>query len=247
MKFIKRTTAPTKDNKYYGKPDPFINSGYGMFQCNGNCTDYAWCRYREAQEDMNGSKNISTRSAYNWYKDAVKNGLPIGSVAKIGAIAVFGKPEKKKGHVAIVESVDGINITYSSSAYKKYLFKTRKIKQAQKWGNNLDFIGYIYNEEFENDKSFKDGKDYKILKSKILRKSAKVKTNNKLKVKDCDKSIQKLLTSKKPNDVAKIKVGKKIKFKKYVSDTSGNTWGLIDGNTINTWICVCDSTGNQIK
>lgn len=31
MKFVKRTTAPTKDNKYYGKPDPFINAGYGMF------------------------------------------------------------------------------------------------------------------------------------------------------------------------------------------------------------------------
>ena len=247
MNFKARTTAPTKDNKYYGKPDPFINSGYGMFQCNGNCTDYAWCRYREAQENMNGSKNISTRSAYNWYKDAVKKGLPVGDVAKIGAIAVFGVPEKEKGHVAIVEKIDGINITYSSSAYKKYLFKTVKKKQAQAWSSSLPFIGYIYNIEFDNDKSFKIGKEYKALKSKILRTSAKVKSNNKIKVKECSTDIKKLLTSTKPNDVAKLKINAKVVFSKFKVDSKGNTWGLLVGNSINSWVCVCDSTGNQFK
>ena len=246
MKFIQRKEAPTKENKYYGKPDPFISAGYGMFQCNGNCTDFGWCRYREAQEDMNGSKNLSTGNAYNWYKDALKKGLPTGSVAKLGAIAVFGNPDKKKGHIAFVEAIDGINITYSSSAYKKYLFKTLKKKQATAWSSSLPFIGYIYNIDFDNDKSFKVGKEYKALKSKILRKGAKV-GNNKLKVKECSSDVQKLLTSKKPNDVAKLKVGAKVVFSKYKADTKGNTWGLLVGNTINTWICVCDSTGNQIK
>lgn len=247
MKFIQRKEAPKKDNKYYGKPDPFISNGYGMFQCNGNCTDFAWCRYRECQEDMNGSKNLSTGNAYNWYKDAVKKGLAVGDVAKLGAVAVFGNPDKKKGHVAIVEAIDGINITYSSSAYKKYLFKTVKKKQAQAWSASLPFIGYIYNEEFDNDKSFKIGKEYKALKSKILRKSAKVNTSNKIKVKECNNDIKKLLTSSKPNDVAKLKVGKKVVFSKFKSDSKGNTWGLLVGNNINSWVCVCDSTGNQFK
>ena len=247
MKFIQRKEAPTKDNKYYGKPDPFISAGYGMFQCNGNCTDYSWTRYRECQQDMNGSRDLPTGNAYNWYKDALKKGLPTGSVAKLGAVAVFGNPDKKKGHVAIVEAIDGINITYSSSAYKKYLFKTFKKKQATAWSSNLPFIGYIYNEDFDNDKSFKIGKEYKALKNKILRKSGKVASNNKLKVKECNKDIQKLLTSKKPNDVAKLKIGAKVVFSKYKADAKGNTWGLLVGNNINTWVCVCDSTGNQIK
>lgn len=247
MNFKARTTAPTKDNKYYGKPDPFISAGYGMFECNGNCTDYAWSRYRSAQQDMNGSKNLSTRDAYNWYKDAVKKGLPVGDIAKLGAVAVFGNPDKKKGHVAIVEKIDGINITYSSSAYKKYLFKLVKKKQAQAWSSNLPFIGYIYNIDFDNDKSFKVGKEYKALKSKILRKSAKVTSSNKIKVKECSNDIQKLITSKKPNDVAKLKIGAKVVFSKFKADSKGNTWGLLVGNSINSWVCVCDSTGNQFK
>ena len=252
MKFKQLKEAPKETDKYYGKPDPFISSGLGMFQLGGNCTDYCWCRYRQAQEDMNGSRGLPTSAAYRWYKDAVAKGLSTGSVAKLGAVAVFGKPNDKIGHVAFVEAIDGINITYSSSGWKKnpkkrYLWKTKKLKQAQAWGVNYPFLCYIYNEEFENDKSFKIGKEYKVLKSKILRTGAKVSSNNKIKVKECNDEIKKLLTSTKPNDIAKLKVGKKVVFSKYKSDSKGNTWGLLVGNNINSWVCVCDSTGNQVK
>lgn len=249
MKFVRRTVVPKEDNKYYGKPDPFINAGLGMFQTGGNCTDYAWCRYREAQENIKGSNKLPTSAAYRWYKDAIANGLETGSVARLGAVAVFGKPDKQIGHVAIVESIDGIKCTYSSSAWnknkkKRKLFYTKTLTQATKWGTNYPFIAYIYNIAFDND-VLKPGK-YKILKSKILRKTAKVESN-KLKVKDCSAIIKKLLTSKKPNDTAKFKVGAKVEFESYKSDNKGNIWGKVVGNNTTTWICVCDSSGYQIK
>ena len=49
------------------------------------------------------------------------------------------------------------------------------------------------------------------------------------------------------DNVAKLKIGAKVVFSKYKADAKGNTWGLLVGNNINTWVCVCDSTGNQIK
>lgn len=249
MKFIKRTTQPKQDNKYYGKPDPFINADLGMFQTGGNCTDYAWCRYRECQNNIKGSNKLPTSAAYRWYKDAKANGLETGSVAKLGAVAVFGKPDKKIGHVAVVEELNGIKCTYSSSAWnkdkkKRKLFYTKTLTQATKWGTNYPFIAYIYNINWDND--ILPLGTYKTTKSKILRKTAKV-DSNKLKVKQCSKDIKKLLTSKKPNDTAKFKVGVKVEFDKYTSDSKGNIWGRVVGNNTTTWICVCDSSGYQIK
>lgn len=158
MKFVKRITAPSKTNKYYGKPDPFIDSGYGMFQNDGNCTDYAYCRFRECQENINASNKLPTSNAETWYKKVKDSGAyKVGTEPKVGAIAVYGKGEigvgkDGAGHVCIVEEVypDGSFLT-SNSAYGNSIFYTKKIGVNKKL-SGYSFEGFIYpNVEFEND------------------------------------------------------------------------------------------------
>ena len=47
MIFRQRNTQPLKSNKYYNKPKAFSDPSLDMWVLGGNCTDYAWCRYRE--------------------------------------------------------------------------------------------------------------------------------------------------------------------------------------------------------
>lgn len=157
MKFVKRITAPSKTDKYYGKHDPFINSGFGMFQNNGNCTDYAYCRFRECQEDINASNKLPTSNAETWYKKVKDSGAyKVGKEPKVGSIAVYGKGKigvgsDGAGHVCIVEEVypDGSFLT-SNSAWDKTLFYTKKIG-ANKELSGFSLEGFIYpNVEFEN-------------------------------------------------------------------------------------------------
>ncbi len=243
MKFVKRTTAPSKDNKYYGKPDPYISAGLGMFQLGGNCTDYAWCRYRECQEDMNGSKKLPTSAASRFWDDAVKKKtLKTGNVAKIGAIACF------KNHLAFVENIVGENIRYSSSGYTKnpltrYIFKMKTIKKGGSW-NGKKLYGYIYNPiEFEDDK-WDEGK-YIVKYKKFLRTSPKVVSGNKYKYKNLTN------TGKKNCDnvggYARTKVDIIMKLDSFAIDNKGNTWGRTTSGKDYVWICVKDINGNQVE
>lgn len=246
MLFIERKKAPSKDNIYYGKPDPFINAGLGMFQCNGNCTDYAWCRFRESQNNMLASNKLPTSNAGGWLEKAKKAGFKTGKKAKLGAIVVYKRKDAKKneGHVAFVEKL-GSKITYSSSGYKSYIFKTKQLKEGSNWSSSLIFQGYIYPDvTFDNDDTFENG-TYQIIVSKYLRKTAKVSVN-KLKVKDCNATIRKLLTSTKLKDNAKFKLNAKVELCDFKKDSKGNTWGRVKNNTVTTWICVYDKTGRQV-
>ena len=85
--------------------------------------------------------------------------------------------------------------------------------------------------------------EYITLKSKYIRLTPKVATNNYVKVKECRPDIKPLLTSNKPNDKARFKVGVTVTITGFSTDKKGNLWGKLN----NTWICVWDSTGNQVK
>ncbi len=243
MKFEKRLEAPKKTNKYYGKPDPFISSGYGMFQCGGNCTDYAYCRFREAQKNMNASDKLPTSNAGTWYKKVKASGTyKTGQVAKLGAIAVWDNG--KAGHVNIVEEIyaDGTWMS-SNSGYKSSLFYTRKITDGGKfYKKGYKLLGFIYPDvEFDEDIWYPG--TYITLKSKYIRTSPEVKTDNYVYVKNCMASVKPKLTSKKPNDKAKFKVGVEVELTKFESDKKGNLWGRMK----NSYICVNDSSGKQVK
>lgn len=246
MLFIERKKQPSKDNIYFGKPDPFISAGLGMFQHNGNCTDYAWCRFRESQNNMLASEKLPTSNAGGWLEKAKKAGFKTGKIAKLGAIVVYKRKDTKKneGHVAFVEKL-GSKITYSSSGYKSYIFKTKSLKEGANWSSTLIFQGYIYPDIiFDNDDTFEKG-EYQFLVSKCARKTPKVSVN-KIKVKECNKTIKAKLTSTKNNDPAKFKIGAKVNLCEFKKDSKGNTWGRVKDSSITMWICVYDKTGRQV-
>ena len=142
-KYVKRTTAPSKDNKYYYSDNVFYQCGYGM----PNCTCYAWGRWYE----LLGTKpKLYTGNAETWYpKGTSYDGYKRGQTPKLGAVicwakGVAGKSSDGAGHVAVVEEIysDGSILT-SNSAYKGTNFYTKKIPKGYKV-NGYTFQGFIY-------------------------------------------------------------------------------------------------------
>ena len=153
---------------------------------------------------------------------------------------------------------------YTLYAHIKYSTVEVKVNQKVKQG---DLIGYMGNTghsngahlhwEVRNEKDEKIDptpyleKDlpsewtkgtYELLKSKYIRTSPKV-ANNYVLVKECMSSVKSKLTSTKPNNKARFKIGVNVKLTKFEYDSKGNLWGKM----INSWICVKDKTGNQVK
>lgn len=142
MSFVKRTSVPAKDNKYYNSNNnPFVPAGYGMFQNNGNCTAYAWGRFYE----LLGSKpKLYTGNAETWWKHT-EDGYQRGNTPKLGAVICWEGVGSKAGHVAIVEEVksDGSILT-SNSAWKNTVFYTKTLKPPYNMGTGYKFQGFIY-------------------------------------------------------------------------------------------------------
>lgn len=146
MKFIKRESAPSKDDKhYYSNDNIFYKAGYGI----PNCTAYAFGR---AYELLGTIPKLSNHQAEVWIEDNKEYGYPYqtGMTPKLGAIAVWAKGNvgsKYKdgdGHVAIVEDIysDG-SWKASNSAWKgKEFYLTTHDKNNTKKGYN--FLGFIY-------------------------------------------------------------------------------------------------------
>ena len=141
--YVKRTTAPSKDSKYYYSDNIFYQCGYGM----PNCTAYAWGRWYE----LLGSKpKLYTGNAETWYpKGTSYDGYKRGQTPKLGAVAcwakgVAGKSSDGAGHVAIVEEIysDGSILT-SNSAWKGTNFYTKKLAKGYNV-NGYTFQGFIY-------------------------------------------------------------------------------------------------------
>ena len=169
-KFNKRTTAPSKNNKYYYEDNIFYKSGYGM----PNCTCYAWGRFYE----LSGTRpKLCTANAENWYK--YNDGYERGKTPKLGAVIVWskgkvGKSSDGAGHVAVVEEIkkDG-SIVCSNSAWKSTNFYLTTHKKGYK-KSGYNFEGFIYNPvEFEEPKDTIEedgiwGKDTTIKAQKVF-------------------------------------------------------------------------------
>ena len=148
---IQRTVAPTEDNAYYYRDNPFYVSGVGM----PNCTAYAWGRFWEATKIY--PTNLSLDNAENWYYK--QDGYERGSDPKIGAIICWLKgnawdSSDGAGHVAFVERVfaDGSILT-SESGYgdSRFWWTKRRYKEYNWGGMDYTFQGFIYTPiEFTN-------------------------------------------------------------------------------------------------
>jgi len=82
--------------------------------------------------------------------------------------------------------------------------------------------------------------DYKLLYDKCLRKTHSL-TANTYKVKDCSTLVKKYLTSKKPNDTAKLKNGTEFKVREIYKESNGRVWGKYAG----MWLVLCNVTGEK--
>ena len=137
--YIPRWKAPSKNNKYYYKNNFFEQCGYGM----PNCTAYAWGR---AYEILGKKPDLCPNGAEKWYDYNKKNKIyPYGKTPKLGAVACW-KTNEGWGHVAVVEEINGKNVTFSESRYggENFLTLTFDPTTDKVYGSSYVFQGYIY-------------------------------------------------------------------------------------------------------
>lgn len=245
MEFVERTTAPKKDNKcYYSKDNPL----YPEFT--NNCTWYSWGRQEELGVPIKELKEkLPISCAENWYHDTK---FPKFDFARVGDIGCYecGKLHHKAdgmGHVFQVEKVypdRSIDITDSGTKMKFHKMHLKyPYKYPYKSEYKYTFKGFIHTQDYDID--WEVG-NYKALKEKYLRTSPKV-DNNKYKYKN--------LTNNGKNNCVKDKLGYAktklyaiFKLIEFAYDDKGNIWGkTTNGKNGFLWICVCDSTGSQVK
>lgn len=172
---------PESGNPYWNrKPTGYSPCIIGKPTCKGldvlsNCV--GWVVGRMNQEtNMGKCIFYGNMNACSIYSNAKKNGLPTGTIPKIGATACWSGGSDKRGHVAQVEEVYSDDYFLSSeSAYNSYTFKNVKRKKGKNnnWGmsDKYKFQGFVYNpniikvaEPVDRDE---DTNQLKILKNKL--------------------------------------------------------------------------------
>lgn len=198
MNLSKRTTAPSKTNKYY------ISNEYGGYNpcieiegklCLPNCVGYAYGRIMEVLEK---DPHLSTSDAENWYYHT-EDGYARSKTPSVFSVVCWKKGEAYNGndgygHIAVVESVeaDGTIVT-SNSAWGGAYFYLKKIKPPYTL-SGYDFQGFIHilNEPIKAKYSVGDyrvtcsvlnvrkgaGTNYKALSYDELTKNAKEQAYN---------------------------------------------------------------------
>lgn len=149
MTFTERTSAPAVNNKYY------VRTTYGgLNKCilidstTGsvlpNCVGYAYGRFMECAKVKTCS--LPTGDAGDWYDAAIS--FQRGKTPRLGAVACWTGGTAGKGHVAIVEKIEGNTVTVSESGYySKIRFQRRQMVPPFDF-NGLSFRGFIYNPYF---------------------------------------------------------------------------------------------------
>lgn len=135
--FEPRLSAPAYNNKYYySSLNPFYATGYGM----PNCVAYA---YGRAYEILGTKPNLCTSSAHKWWNYNKSGGYyPYGSEPKLGAIACWTRGGS--GHVAVVEAINGNQVTVSQSHSSGTVFNTYTLTAGNESSYAGYFQGYIY-------------------------------------------------------------------------------------------------------
>ena len=88
--------------------------------------------------------------------------------------------------------------------------------------------------------------EYTLLKNKYVRRSPMVATNNKMKYASLNNAMRNICIADSVGN-AKFKTGAKVTLSKFSVDSKGNIWGMRKGVNTDTWLCVQDSTGKQVK
>ena len=135
--YTPRLTQPTSDNPYFYANNPYYQGGYGL----PNCTAYA---YGRAYEILGTDPNLPMNDAGNWWSDNLATGTyPTGQTPKPGAIICWNG--SYSGHVAVVEAVNGDQVTVSESAWSGPIFTTYTYTIGNENNTSVGgFLGYIY-------------------------------------------------------------------------------------------------------
>lgn len=144
--FIPRTSAPSLSDPYYSSENPYSNHG-GI----GNC---AWYAFGRAHEILGYAPSFSGNASLWWNNRTSYAGF--GDEPRVGAIAVWdGIGASSAGHVAVVEKVEGNQVTISESSYNgvsytgtywgSRTFSESYLKNGLSYrGCPLYLLGYIY-------------------------------------------------------------------------------------------------------
>lgn len=155
--YKKRVNTNTRHSINYQNNNPFEKNP----STGGNCTWWAWGRFKEVYKDATGKVLTWTAGAgdaCSFYKIMGNAGYKTGKTPKPGAIICWGYHGRAKGtpgHVAFVEYVyDNGDIEISQSGWSSGPMANRRITKSSgyKFGYNSDhFNGFIYNKvEFKN-------------------------------------------------------------------------------------------------
>lgn len=158
MKFIKRTTNPSNENKWYLRPNKGYNHNiqgntdhglnHGKYDVLPNCTGYSYGRFMECQEMTKCDLPQNTTAEEYIAKNKT---YEEGWIPRIGSIMVWakGKATTKKdgsGHVENVEDIDKkANAFNGTSGWNAT--KSRVWTQTIKAGSKFDYkykLGYKY-------------------------------------------------------------------------------------------------------
>lgn len=206
MSFVQRTKKPENTNKYYissrcvGKNgwNPCIlgnpNTTYGRdkyLNVLPNCVGWAVGRFNEIVGERNcnllyiiGGNN----NAKNLIQNAIKQGLEVGDIPKLGAAIVWA--DSQYGHVAVVEQIskDGTKIRVSQSGWNyngiNHMWFADHFKGTDgNWIQGSDyswmkgkykFKGFIYNPAIEEEIDVTEAELRKIVREEIVAANAEL-------------------------------------------------------------------------
>ena len=139
--FEARVSEPARENVYFYEDNSYFKGGYGM----PNCTAYAWGR---AYEILGSQPNLPMGNGRDWWgKNSDSQAYATGSTPKLGAIICWGGGAS--GHVAVVEGIEGDQVTYSESAWSGPIFTTDHYTIGSEESISVGgFQGYIYIGDF---------------------------------------------------------------------------------------------------
>lgn len=154
-----RTQTPAKSNKYYlkkgyGGYNPCILGNVKHRYCKGsvlvNCTGWATARFNEII-GAKSCKYLGNTNAEKYYALAKRQGLEVGQTPRPGAVMCWEGVGSKAGHVAVVESTNGVDAVKTSESgwgyTNLYWRSVTRVFADGNWGQGEEYVfqGFVYN------------------------------------------------------------------------------------------------------